>query len=366
MMGFNLIWVVPSLANLGGTEYAAVTFAKLIAADGHRLRFITGPGAHPWWRAQLQQTGAGRIELIGAEDGSPQGLCALGERVHASAPADLIQFMPIEAHCFEWLRRGVPVPVVGWEPTDLSPNCWWLAPELKELIHRLDTLLVFNPEAARHAVSHYQYRGEIHVVPNTVAPVEWEVALAPRQAPVIGCVARLSAEKGLPFLLAAFSLLRARLPAARLAIWGDGEEREALGQLAKMLGVHEQVHFHGAFEPFRAIDEIAASADVFVLSSLFEGAPVALLELIARGRPVVATATAGARWVCGGDYPWLTPVGDTGRLAEALLALLTSASHARAASAQLGERFARSFAPAHSVAALRAAYVATLGSVRPE
>ncbi|WP_323120515.1 glycosyltransferase [Burkholderia alba] len=366
-MVFDLIWVVPSLANLGGTEYAAVTFAKLIVADGHRLRFVTGRGAHPDWRARLRDDGSGRLALIEAEQDSPLALCALARRLHQAAPADLIQFMPIEAHCLAWLSDAPALPVAGWEPTDLSPRCWWLSDALGALIHRLDALLVFNPDAAGHAVRRYGYRGGIHVVPNTVMPAAPRVpSVRGGAAPVVGCIARLSAEKGLEFLLAAFGLLLRRVPAARLAIWGDGGDRDRLGELATMLGIAGQVDFHGAFAPFSAIDDIAHAADVFVSSSLFEGAPVALLELAARGRPVAATATAGARWICGADYEWIVPIGDTGGLADALAALLASDASRRDAGARLAARFARRFSPEQSVGALRAAYAAMLGRVAVE
>ncbi|SEE62540.1 Glycosyltransferase involved in cell wall bisynthesis [Rhizobiales bacterium GAS191] len=363
---FDLIWVVPSLADLGGTEYLAVTFARLMAADGHRVRFITGTRLHPAWRERLGNQRPDRLEVIQAADDTPAALCSLAENLHAEAPADLIQFLPIEAHCLAWLRRGLPLPVAGWEPTDLGPHVWWLADELAELIHRLDVLLVSNPVAAHHAAQRYGYQGRVQVVPNTVtAPAGTSAANRDSTVPVVGCIARLSAEKGIEYLLGAFSLLLQRLPTAQLALWGDGDDRERLQYLATMLGIASQVRFHGAFDPFRAIDTVAAAADVFVLSSLFEGAPVALLEVAARGRPVVATATSGARWVCGDDYDWLVPVGDTSRLASALAELLASPPLRAEAGAQLQQRCQHHFSAEQAVAALRAACESTIQKAVP-
>jgi glycosyltransferase involved in cell wall biosynthesis len=88
---------------------------------------------------------------------------------------------------------------------------------------------------------------------------------------------------------------------------------------------------------------------------------VALLELAARGRPVVATGTAGARWVCGSDYDWIVPIGDTGGLAAALASLLASEPSRRAAGARLTSRFTQCFSPEQSVGALRTAYATMLG-----
>ncbi|MBN2975667.1 hypothetical protein BFW88_14170 [Pseudomonas fluorescens] len=356
---FNLLWVVPSLAGLGGSEYAAVTFARLVAGDGHRLRLLTGPQVHPAWQKLLQVDG---LHLIKAADGSPDALCESTLALLEERPADLIQFMPIEAHCLAWLRKGQGVPVIGWEPTDLSPRCWWLPDALNEQIHHLDALLVLNPDAALHARGHYGYQGPVTVLPNTlIDPPQSLPARALNGTPVVGCIARLSAEKGLEFLLAALSLLHVRCPHVRLRLWGEGEDRERLGNLAKMLGVAAHVEFMGAFEPFGGIDAVAAGVDVFVLSSLFEGAPVALLELAARGRPVVASMTAGARWVCGDDYPWLTPIGDTRALADSLASALEDP--AREARGQaLRQRFARQFSNEQALATLCAAYADLLSA----
>lgn len=350
---FNLLWVVPSLASLGGSEYAAVTFARLVTGGGHRLRLLTGPQVHPTWQGLLQVDG---LQLIKAADGSPDALCETTLALLDEHPADLIQFMPIEAHCLAWLRKEQSLPVIGWEPTDLSLQCWWLPDALKEQIHRLDGLLVLNPDAALHAREHYGYRGPVTVLPNTLISLpESCPARTLSGSPVVGCIARLSAEKGLEFLLAAFALLHVRCPQATLRLWGEGEDRERLGNLAKMLGVAAYVEFMGAFEPFSGIDAVAAGGDVFVLSSLFEGAPVALLELAARGRPVVASMTAGARWVCGDDYPWLTPIGDTRAMADTLAEALEGQAR-EARGQQLRQRFARQFSNEQALATLCAAY----------
>ncbi|QJI28363.1 glycosyltransferase [Pseudomonas sp. ADAK18] len=354
----RLIWVVPSLAGLGGSEYAAVTFARLVAGDGHHLRLLTGPQVHPAWRELLQVEG---LTLIEDPSGSPQALCETTERLLEHQPADLIQFMPLEEHCLAWLRKALPVPVIGWEPTDLSPQCWWLPAALKTQIHDLNALLVLNPCAARHAREHYDYRGPVTVLPNTLNGVPAKISADLHGDPVVGCIARLSAEKGLEYLLAAFSLLLVRCPRAILRLWGEGEDLQRLENLAKMLGIESQVQFVGGFEPFSGIDEVAASADVFALSSLFEGAPVALLELAARGRPVVASRTSGARWVCGEDYPWLPAVGDTRAMADALADALNGQGR-ETLGEQLYQRFHRQFAARPALAALNAAYADVLSA----
>ncbi|QXH33891.1 glycosyltransferase [Pseudomonas muyukensis] len=354
----ELIWVVPSLASLGGSEYAAVTFARLVVGAGHGLRLLTGPEVHPAWRALLQVEG---LSLVQDAHGSPAAMADALACLLAARSADLIQFMPIEAHCLAWLDQRTVVPVIGWEPTDLSPRCWWLPNTLQQRLHELDGLLVLNPDAAIHAHEHYAYRGRVSVLANTLLSAPAKVSALREPGQVVGCISRLSAEKGLEFLLAAFALLLERCPRARLRLWGEGEDRGRLENLARMLGIEASVDFAGGFEPFGGIDEVAASADVFVLSSLFEGAPVALLELAARGRPLVASATSGARWVCGQAYPWLTAVGDTRAMADALADALSGQGRT-ILGGQLRQRFEQQFAPARALATLSAAYASVLAA----
>lgn len=232
---------------------------------------------------------------------------------------------------------------------------------MKQRLRELDGLLVLNPDAALHAWEHYTFRGDVTILANTLVSVPATVTARQHDGLVVGCISRLSAEKGLEFLLAAFALLLERCPRATLRLWGEGEDQQRLDNLARMLGIEASVDFAGGFEPFGGIDEVAASADVFVLSSLFEGAPVALLELAARGRPLVASATSGARWVCGQAYPWLTAVGDTRAMADALAEALNGQGR-KLLGEQLRERFEQQFAPARALATLNAAYARVLAA----
>ena len=103
-------------------------------------------------------------------------------------------------------------------------------------------------------------------------------------------VGRLSEEKGLCFLLEAFAGLIRDSVSARLVLIGDGPQRELLEQRVAELDLERQVSlvgFQSQVSPWLAI------ADCFVLSSLTEGTPMALLEAMAAGVPVVATEVGG-------------------------------------------------------------------------
>lgn len=140
--------------------------------------------------------------------------------------------------------------------------------------------------------------------------------LAPDDAPLVLTVARLHAQKGIPFLLGAL----ARLPRVRLAIAGDGPDRVALESEAVRLGVADRVRMLGERED---VPELLAACDVFVLPSLFEGLPVSVLEAMASARPVIATAIGGtAEVVAHEETGLLVPPGDAASLAGAIDRLL--------------------------------------------
>ncbi|HEY2371349.1 MAG TPA: glycosyltransferase [Gaiellaceae bacterium] len=124
-------------------------------------------------------------------------------------------------------------------------------------------------------------------------------------------VARLDAQKGLDVLLRA----AASVDGARFVIAGGGVERDRLEQEAAALGVSERVVFLG---PRNDVGALLAAADAFVLPSLFEGTPLALLEAMAAKKPIVATAIAGVEeLVTANESALLVAPGDPDALAAA-------------------------------------------------
>ncbi len=136
------------------------------------------------------------------------------------------------------------------------------------------------------------------------------------EPPVILSAGRLTRQKDHATLLRAFARLR-QARAARLVILGEGEERQALEQLADQLGVRPHVQMPGfVANPFAFM----ARAGLFALSSRWEGCPNVLIEALACGAPVVSTdcPSGTAEVLQGGAYGRLVPVGDDEALANAM------------------------------------------------
>ena len=146
----------------------------------------------------------------------------------------------------------------------------------------------------------------------------------PAEALVLLSVGRFSPEKAHANLLRAVAALRRRagVPAFRLVMVGDGPERERLKALCRELELTDLVVFAGTTTD---VPVYYSLGDVFVLPSRSEGSPNALLEAMASGTAVVATAVGGVPEVVGsGDNGLLVPANDVNALAGGIAELLSN------------------------------------------
>jgi glycosyltransferase involved in cell wall biosynthesis len=144
----------------------------------------------------------------------------------------------------------------------------------------------------------------------------------PAEALVLLSVGRFSPEKAHANLLRAVAALerRAGIPAFRLVMVGDGPERERLEASCRELGVTDLVVFAGTTAD---VSVYYSLAEVFVLPSRSEGSPNVLLEAMASGTAVVATAVGGVPEVVrSGDNGLLVPADDVSALAGGIAELL--------------------------------------------
>jgi glycosyltransferase involved in cell wall biosynthesis len=168
-------------------------------------------------------------------------------------------------------------------------------------------------------------RRRIHVIRNPVitprldelasedAPHEW---LHRKPLPVIIGMGRLTRQKGFDVLVRAFAEIQNGTP-SRLILLGEGQDRQDLLELAQQLRVSERFLLAGfQRNPYAWL----ARADLFVLSSAWEGSPNALTEALALGVPSVSTdCPSGPNEILArGRYGPLVPVGDSERLANAM------------------------------------------------
>ena len=180
-------------------------------------------------------------------------------------------------------------------------------------------------------------RSRIITVPNGVrqmpaAPssLRRELGLSER-ATLIVAVGNLYPVKGHGFLLEALGQLHGTFPELHVAIAGRGALESDLRARAATLGVTDRFHLLGLRGD---VPNVLAAADIFVLPSLSEGVPLALLEAMLAARPIVASAVGEVPTVLQyGDAGMLVQPGDAAALADALRGLLTEPQRARELSA---------------------------------
>jgi glycosyltransferase involved in cell wall biosynthesis len=159
--------------------------------------------------------------------------------------------------------------------------------------------------------------------------------------PVLGIVARLTAQKGHTTLLHAMPDVIRQFPAVQLAIVGDGELRQELEQCANQLGIQPHVHFLGYQDNAAAM---MFGFDVFVHPSRWEGFGLVFPEAMAAGLPIVATQVGSIpEIVQHGQTGLLVPVDDVQALSSAILTLLRDRRLARSMGQAGRHRLEREF-----------------------
>lgn len=166
-------------------------------------------------------------------------------------------------------------------------------------------------------------------------------------------VARFSAQKDHTTLITAMPQVVAAHPDAVLLLVGTGEMQASARALVDELGLGAHVRFLGRRED---IADLMGAADLFVLPSRFEGLPLAVLEAMAAGLPVVATRIGGTMEALGEDHPHLVEPGDAEGMAREIIALLHHPPALRTLADAARQRFLEHFKAERMAAETQAIY----------
>ncbi len=260
---------------------------------------LTGPGLHPELTLKLRQLlRQEQIDVLHTHHvgpflyGAPAALVAGCRHVHTEHSHEL----------YDTARRQL----VG------------------ALMSPMAEVVAVTPEISRYR---RRFPGRCSVIPNGVPIPTFDPSMRARGRDrlqvdqgsfVIGCAARLAAEKNHAGLLEAFAGVLEREPRAVLACAGDGPLGAALREQAEKDGVSPHVRWLGAVQD---MDSFYSALDVCVLNSDREGLPLCLLEAMSHGIPVVATNVGGVEELLCGDSGLLVPARAPKRLADALVSV---------------------------------------------
>ena len=319
--------LIPGLDRIGGAERQLMLLAKGLRGRGWRVSVVALSGTGGDAAAELAGAGIAFLSLEmhkGLAD--PRGWLRFHRWLKQERPGVVHAHLPHAAWMARWSRLATPVRVVVDTLHSSSTGTG-----VRRMGYRLSDWLSNEVTAVSHAVAAAHLAAEmaakITVIPNGVDMDAWRPDAAARAA-VRGELAieneflwfaagRLEPVKDYPTLLAAM----AQLPStARLVIAGTGPLEEQLRGLASQLCLQSRVRFLGFEQDVRRWMQ---AADGFVLSSRWEGLPMALLEAAACALPAVATDVPGTREVIvHGGTGWLAAQGDPRALAEAMTRLM--------------------------------------------
>lgn len=334
----NIIsFFIPSLAG-GGAERIWLSLSNGLAERGHNVDLVLSQAQGPY----LEQVSP-KVRIIDLKASRTiMSLFALASYLKKEKPLVLFSalnhanIIAIIARILAISSTRIFVSVHCFLSLDVQ-NCERkrekLIPFLIKIFYPLASeIIAVSKGIAKELVEEtHLSREKISVIYNPVVTKELlEQAKLPskdpwlqeKELPVILGVGRLIKQKDFVTLINAFNLLQ-ETTLSRLIILGEGEERAQLESLVQKLGVEDKVKMPGfVSNPYAYM----ANADIFVLSSGWEGLPTVLIEAMATGIPVVSTdCRSGPDEILEyGKLGSLTPVGNAGALAKAIERTLSS------------------------------------------
>lgn len=243
--------------------------------------------------------------------------------------ADLIHVMTPDPGAAVMIRAGVAagIPVLYQElgtPHHL--------PELETPYKRFSSVLplcsevaALSPRLARQWEERFTYPNSISVLPLLVEDKHLPRASQPSSSGTIfGFAARLEKGKGPMLLVEAFAQVKLKLSNTSLRIAGAGPQEQAINARVRELGMFDSCMLLGAYTAPKDKSAFMQGLDVFMLPTLSEGTPNSIIEAMAHGLPVIASAVGGIPDLITRDSGILVPPGDAEALARAMLQLASN------------------------------------------
>ena len=172
-----------------------------------------------------------------------------------------------------------------------------------------------------------------------------EPSRSPQQPVRFGFAARLEYLKGPLQLVEAFRLLHAREPNIELRIAGDGSQRQEIVDSLRRAGLENKCRLFGIYNSVAERSQFMEDIDVFVLPSLTEGTPNAIIEAMAHHKPIVATPVGGIPDLVNSEVGVLVPPSDAQSLTEALAKLTVDEKLRQAMGLAARKRYEELFTP---------------------
>jgi glycosyltransferase involved in cell wall biosynthesis len=292
---------------------------------------------------------------------------AMAQAIRVARRCDLIHAHKLAGSAWaSLLARYVRRPLIAHEHTWLQRDAAGRGALYRFVIGRTATKIIcVSPTIAAAVVSHGVRIDRVVTIPNGVRldaalpRTEARAELGSTRRPTIGIVARLRPEKRHELLLEAAKTLQERALDFNICIVGGGPCLGALRAKATQLGIANRVTFAGErHDPARLV----RAFDVSVICSNAEGLPLAALEAMAGGVPVVATAVGALPELLRDGAGTLVPPEDRYALADAIGALLNDAARRREIGISARKRIAERYTVERMVESIEGIYTDVLAT----
>lgn len=325
--------VSPTLG-AGGAERVMVHLCSGLAARGHQVTLLTLNNDVPDFYAAPETVRRVRAHVPPAAGLSVWGrfkrVWRLVRAVRSTKPDAVIIFMTLSVCLACWLLRVPYIFSVHLDITKVRLSRQWLKWR-KFLLNRAAAVAVLSDKDVAYIRRHYP-KWNPAVVYN---PALRACGVSKEDKPSflsadhnVIAVGRLTRQKGFDRLLEAWNLIRDEFPDWKLSIIGAGEDEQMLKELADALDVTASVNF---VPPVKNMAAVYAYADVYAMSSRYEGFPMVLVEAMAAGLPAASFVCNGPDVIIrDGVDGFLVPQGNTDKLADRLALLMREEEKRRA------------------------------------
>lgn len=333
----RVLQLIPTLT-VGGAERMVALLSHHLKRSGHAVGVVSMYAPFGTWiEAELEANGI-PVHFLGKRRGFDGRMIPRIASVVARFRPDVVHtHMYVLKYALAALAISRPKLAVHTLHNQADLEAGRVDRMLQYLAFRSAVVPVAIGQAVAESVRRVYGMAPRRTIPNGISVADYAPPLGAREevraslrvppaAPTFLTVGRLEPQKNVEGLIRAFASPRLAAAGALLLVAGDGILRGDLERLARDLGVAERVRFLGVRDD---IPRVLAAADVFALASLYEGNPLVVMEAMAAGKPVVATAVGCVPELVAEGAGVLVPPRDEPGLEAALFALARDAARAR-------------------------------------